>query len=559
MTDLVYWTRRVNRRQVLRSAALGSAGLAGAALLGCSSGASKQPATGASTGASPSAKTGTPKAGGRFSEVMDAAPTNFDMYTNTSNIATHAISPCTNQLVQFDPDDAWEKPARIKPDLATSWEMSPDGLTYIFKLVQNAKFHDGQPFTSADVVASLDRNLNPPKGYSPARGTQLKPIKSLEAPDAHTFVMKLSRPSAAMLSILAQGFTVMYSERDLKGTFDYKTKINGTGPFRLREYKTGTEVILDKNKDYHVPNRPYLDGHHVYYVPDPATQLAQTLSGNILMNDRVFPADQDAVQKSQGDKFTYPRIPVLSLTALTIQTKRAPMNDARVRLALALVLDRNEGIQVLASGVGTVGGYMLPGGSWALSKEEFAKLPGCGSYSEANVAEAKKLMAAAGVPANRKLVMMAADATDHQRNVTYVTSQVSKLGWNVSADIQDNATIRTRSIAGDFEMTARNVAGAIDDADTWYPVTYLKGAPSNYSKTDSQVVEDLFAKQSVEVDPKKRFELVTELQKASIGQLGDIPIYWRSRHAVLNKVVKDYTVHHNNYNNHRYENVWLDK
>ena len=559
MTDLLHWSHQVNRRQVLRGAGMGTAGLAGAALLGCSSGP-KPAAPGASTGGAPAAaKPMTPKTGGRFSEVLDGSPVDFNPFTNTSNIASHVTNPCTNQLVQMDPDDMWEKSSGIKPDLAKSWEITPDGLTYTFKLIQNAKFHDGTPFTAADVIATLDRNKNPPKGVSSPRSTQLKPVKSVEAPDPYTVVIKLTRPAAVMLPVLAQGWMVMQSEKDIKGTFDYKNKINGTGPFRLREYRLGTQAILDRNKDYHIKDRPYLDGHDMNYIPDPATQLAQTLAGNILFNDRVFPTDQDAVKKSQGDKFTYPRTPVMSVTTLRIQTKKAPWSDIRVRQALSMVLDRQEALNVLSSGVGYIGGLMIPGGSYAYSQEEFEKLPNYQPYTTASLAEAKKLMAAAGVPAARSMKMLSGSQTDLARNTTYTASQITKLGWTVTAEVVDDATLRTRQNAGDFELSSGNVAGAIDDPDTWWPDNYLKDSPSNFSKMESQEIEDLFNKQSIEQDPQKRIAITKELQKATMLQYGTIPIYWRNRIAVVSKIVKDYTLHVNNYNNNRYEHVWLDK
>ena len=394
------------------------------------------------------------------------------------------------------------------------------------------------------------------------RQSQMKIIRTMETPDPYTLVLKLTRPSSplTMLPVLGQGWLLIYSEGSIKSNFDFRTKINGTGPYRLTEYKLGTQVLLEKNKNYHVPNRPYMDGVDIYVIPDASTQLAQTQAGNLLLNDRVFPNDQTAFKKSaDAEKFTYPSIPVLSMTSLLVNTTRTPWKDDRVRQALSMSFDRNAAIQILQSGVGNLGGYLLPGGSWALPKEDFEKLPGYTPHSEAGVAEAKKLLAAAGVPADFKTPVQTGPATDNRATATYMISQLQKLGWNVTADIQDSATGRARLIAGEFDLSNHNMPGAIDDPDTTFQEHLLKDAPSNFAKTSKQDVEDLFLKQTSELDPVKRAALAKDLQKAALVQWGMIAIYWRNRNAIINKQVKDYVLHMNSYNNERYESVWLDK
>src|SRR5207244_8864911 len=130
--------------------------------------------------------------------------------------------------------------------------------TYTFKMVQNAKFHDGTPFVAADVQASLQRQITPPKELlGPPRQGQLAVISKMETPDNYTLKMSMKQPVSplSMLPILAQGWMVVYSKKDIDANFDFKKNINGTGPHRFKGYDRGNKVTYEHNKDYFVKNR----------------------------------------------------------------------------------------------------------------------------------------------------------------------------------------------------------------------------------------------------------------------------------------------------------------
>ena len=269
MENSNYWSRRLSRRSIVRGAALGGVGLAGAALIGCGSDEEEE-ATATATqapagdgGATPAATEAAAmgKRGGTLKFHISAEPPNFDMHANSTYAVAHPTTPMYNQLVQFDPGIPENSPSTVIPDLAESWEVSDDGLKITFNLVQNATFHEGQPFISADIAATFGRIMDPPDGVVSPRRDQFKPVSGIETPDDYTVVFNLSRPVASMLAIIATPWNAIYSAADIAGGVDFKQVINGTGPFRLKEYQRGNRVGLDPPDQFLGAERVVLQRH----------------------------------------------------------------------------------------------------------------------------------------------------------------------------------------------------------------------------------------------------------------------------------------------------------
>ena len=160
--------------------------------------ATKAPAGAAATSATGGAVASAGKPGGRLHLISTGDPPSFDLHQESTSATNYVTSLAYNQLVKMDPLVGIETPKSVVADLATSWEIAPDGQTYVFHLVPNAKFHDGTPMTSADVKASFERQKNPPKDLIlPPRQGQLDPIKTIETPDNYTVTLKLGRPCRA--------------------------------------------------------------------------------------------------------------------------------------------------------------------------------------------------------------------------------------------------------------------------------------------------------------------------------------------------------------------------
>src|SRR5688500_12603692 len=149
----------------------------------------------------------TPKAGGLLKFAVGAEPPNYDCHAQTSFAFIHPVRPHYNTLLKFDT----AKYPAIKGDLAESWTVSKDGLTYTFKVRRGVKFHDGSNFTSDDIKATYERIRKPPKGVLSLREAAYADIASIETPDAATVVFKLSKPNASMLANFASPWDCVYS------------------------------------------------------------------------------------------------------------------------------------------------------------------------------------------------------------------------------------------------------------------------------------------------------------------------------------------------------------
>jgi peptide/nickel transport system substrate-binding protein len=412
------------------------------------------------------------------------------------------------------------------------------------------------------VKASYERQQKPPKSLATApRGDQLKPIVSMQTPDKYTLVLKMGRPVSAlsMLPILAQGWMAIYSEKDIVADFDFKKKVNGTGPYIQKSYERGNKVVFDKNKDYFVKDRPYLDGMTVYIVPDASTSLANFQSGQIDYRG-LNVTEFGSMQKALGDKIEIQTVSSYGYEVINFNSQKKPWSDARVRRAVAMAVNRDDYIKVIGQGEGRPGGYHVDGGYWAISSDELLKIPGYEKANANTIAEARKLLDAAGVPNNSgpEVDLLTRAGSSFEPLSIFIVDQLQKVGIKSKVNIQETATAYDRLRTRDFDLCPWSHGFALDDPDALWAEFYVTGAPRNYSELSTKAIDELFLKQSSEQDQKKRLELVKELQRISIPEYGKVIMaHSQGRHAQWKKVM-DHVAHASTYNNRRWESVWLN-
>ena len=188
--------------------------------------------------ASPALQAQTPKKGGILSYAVVAEPPTYDCHATTTFATLHPVRPHYSGLLKITGDVNTK--LDIKGDLAESFEVSKDGLTYTFKLRRNVKFHDGTPFTAADIKASYERIIRPPEGIVSVRMALHADISSIETPDDYTAIFKLKAPNASMLNNFASPFNCIYSAKKLKQDQTYPEK----EPMRSEERRVGKECRL---------------------------------------------------------------------------------------------------------------------------------------------------------------------------------------------------------------------------------------------------------------------------------------------------------------------------
>jgi len=499
-----------------------------------------------------------PQRGGILKVSLSGDPPSLDMHQEQTFLVTIPISTIYNTLIVFDPHGF----PKIIGDLAKSWERSEDGKTWTFKLHEGVKFHDGTVLTSADVKASWDRIINPPEGVTSARRSLYQMIDSIEAPDKNTVVFNLKFPAASFFSTIAHPSNFIYTKADIdKGPDWHKKNTNGTGPFKLKRYVRGSSLEVERNPDYFKEGLPYMDGIKYFMIKDLSASAKSVRSGRTDVEFRGFPpAEVEAIQQQMGDKVVvrYPKS--LSHWGVAINVDKKPFDDERVRKALSLGLDRYDMAKTLKplSGLETVGALMHPDTEWGLQPEEMQDLPGFNPDTEANIQEAKRLLAEAGYPNGFKTVLTNRSVKLPYIDMgVYIVSAWKKIGVDAEHKLEESATWSATRRNRDFELMIDPFGSqAAGDPDELL-VKFTTGASSNWGRFSDPEVDALYKQQQVELDPQKRIELAKELQRKVISKANWLPgLYW-TRIEVRSTKIKNYEPHHSHWMNRRLEDVWL--
>ncbi|HEX6611287.1 MAG TPA: ABC transporter substrate-binding protein, partial [Hyphomicrobiaceae bacterium] len=304
----------------------------------------------------------TPKKGGIMNIAVVAEPPNYDCHGSTTFGLAHPVFPHYSTLIRYAGD--W-KSMKIESDAAESWTVSPDGLTFTFKLRKDVKFHDGSPMTSADVKATYERIKNPPTGVVSARRALYEDITSIDTPDDQTVIFKIKAPNASMLDGFASPWNCIYSAAKLKENPRYpETNIMGTGPFAFIEHVKGSSWEGKRFDGYFRQGKPYLDGFKMFFVKSSALATG-LIGGQFDIELRgLTPGERDQIMGgAKKDDFVVLEGPWSASLMLTLNAKKKPFDDVRVRQALLLALDRWGGAPAMAkiSLMKYVGGFTRPG------------------------------------------------------------------------------------------------------------------------------------------------------------------------------------------------------
>ena len=321
------------------------------------------------------------------------------------------------------------------------------------------------------------------------------------------------------------------------------------------KYERGVKVTMERNKDYFVKERPYLDGLDIYIMPQESSRDAALQAGQVQVGS-MSAGSAESLKKTIGDKAVYAKRSTMGFSVLNYNTSKAPWNDERVRRAVNLAISREEAIKIVVKGEGTIGGYLLPGGDWALPQAEIQKVSGYEPQGPNSVAEAKKLLDAAGVKDGLNVTLLVRQAF-YEDLCLFTGDQLSKLGMKVKQDPAETAVAYDRINKRNFDLVPWGHAVSLDDPDALWGEMYLKGAPRNYSELSTPEIEAAFLKQSVELDPAKRKALVADLQKVSLPALGKSIYYWSLSQTAAWKQVQGYVPHVSPYNDKKFDNIWL--
>ncbi|HVX77521.1 MAG TPA: ABC transporter substrate-binding protein [Bradyrhizobium sp.] len=416
------------------------------------------------------------------------------------------------------------------PGLAQSWEVSPDHLTYTFKLYPNITFHDGTPLTADDVIFSVTKLLV--ETHARARGIFTR-IEKAEAPDPLTVVFKLKAPFAAFLGGFDCTTAPILPKHIYEGTDFRKNPANekaiGCGPFKLKEWVRGSHVLLVKHEGYYRPGEPHLDEIIYRVIPDAASRSVALEQGTVQLT-----------QWSDVEPFDVKRLsalPNLTMTTkgyelfaphqwLELNNRIAPMNDKRFRQAVMYAIDRKALLSRVYFGLGKVA--TGPVSSKTRFYEKDVK------QYEYSPDKAKALLDEMGLkpgPDGKRVTipyLVPPYGEIYQRAAEFIRQSLSRVGVDFQLQGTDVGGWAEKCGNWDFSVT-QNLVYQLGDPALGVSRTYItsnirKGVLfSNTSGYSNPEVDRLFEEAATATSDDKRQELYSAVQKILVE---DVPVVW---------------------------------
>lgn len=503
------------------------------------------------------------KYGGVLNSMLRENPAHFSpLEVNTLEPVITAV-PTYNNLVVFDPLKAQESLANVIPDLAEKWTTSDGGKRLTFTLRRGVKWQDGKPFTSADVKHTLDlvRGEGKTKLRLNPRKTWMWNVKDVVTNGDHEVTVVLGTPQRSLLALLATHLMpIVPAHLD---PAELRARPMGTGPFRVKEIVPEQSVLLERNPDYWMKGRPYLDGIRFTIIKSRPARMAALQTGQM---DFSFANDMTANTRDQLKK-AVPTIRIQETATngtdnLLINTRRPPFDNLKIRQALNLALDRSSFITSMYQGTAMVGGVMVPPpyGVWGLVPAEVQKLPGYGDHAK-NVAEARHLMEGLGFgPTNLLKVTVSTRALDiYVDSAVWVVSQLKTIYMEPTLEQVETASWFPKLVKRDFQLGVNFTAGVVDDPDALFFENFACGSERNYSDYCNEEIQKLFVAQSGETNPAKRLALVHEIDARLQIDVARPILAHKIEFFATQPYVKNLIAHQSVYNYWRFQEVWLDK
>lgn len=463
-------------------------------------------------------------AGGTLNLIVQPEPPTINIGVNRLGPSTFVGNKIYDSLLTYSPD------LKPLPKLAESWSISDDGLVYTFDLRKNVKWHDGQPFTAKDVVFSFQKFL--PALQARSR-LNLEEVKEIATPDDHTVVFTLKQPFPAFIYVHN---TAVLPAHLYEGVTDFRNaeanqKFVGTGPFKFAEWTKGSFIHLVKNPDYYLAGKPHLDDLYFHVIPDANSRAIAFETGQV-----------DVLRAGDVENFDLRRLDELPAVELTeagweylqpvgyihLNNRHKPLDDVRVRQAIAHAIDRQFIVDTIFAGFG----HETNGPLSRLSQFKDASVE---TKYEYDAAKANALLDEAGLKPNADGVRFEVQLVPlpygelWQRQAEYTREALAAVGIKVNLIATDVPGWFKRLTTFDYDLGQNFVYTTADPAiGISYAYTTVEGdnagtTGGNVNGYSNPTVDKILAEAAHENAVAKRKALYSQAQ-AVISK--DVPLVW---------------------------------
>lgn len=486
---------RISRRRMLASAGL--AGLAAVA-----------PGLGAAI--SGEAQAAEPKPGGVLKAAFSADPAGFDPVRGPSGMSHVVIEQVYSTLMALDPD------AVPYPELAESFEVSDDGLQYVFKLRAGVTFHNGDELTAEDVKFSFDRLRAKDSGYS--YGAQVETIASVDAVDKLIVKFTLSKRTGPFLTYMAFPGSSVVPKKLVESGHDLNAAPVGSGPFKFVSYEPRSAIKFERNPNYFQAGKPYFDAMEYRIIPDITALTDAVMSGEVNFSNEIPPKDWATVaanadlatQAVEGSRYYW----------LLPNNTHKPLDNPKVRQAVGLALDRSALVAgaFFGQAVPLLGG-VVPKWNWGYADINFFK-------DGADVEGAKKLLAEAGFPDGFETSMTMASSFPAMMAMAPII-QANLAAAGIKAEIKTMEIPRYWDEVwgpSNFDITAMYWVSPLADPDDFVTNNYKCGMAINVQKSCSKEMDALLDEAKSGATQEERKASYKKMQELSLQEMGIVPL-----------------------------------
>ena len=405
----------------------------------------------------------------------------------------------------------------ITPLLAESWSIDPDGKSYTFKLKKGVKFHDGEAFDAADVKFSFER-AKAEGSTNKAKKAVFDNIARIDTPDPSTVIVVLNQADGNFLFRMGENTAVIL---DPKSAATTSTKPIGTGPFKFDSWAKGASVTLVKNDAYRSAAAVKLKKVTYRFISDNAAQVAALLAGDVDGIPRGVSA-QNVKQFQSDARFSVTIGGTEGKTIVSINNKKKPFDDVRVRRALAAAIDRKAVIDGSSEGYGKpIGSHLVP------SDAGYVDLTGANPY---NPEKAKALLKEAGVTLPLNVTLSLPPPPYARQAGEIVAAQLAKVGINAKIENVEWAQWLSGPFKGNFDLT---IISHVE------PLDFDRYAdPKYYWGYDSKAYNKLLADYNSSADAKTRTKLIGDIQRQLATDAVNVYLYQLPQFAIGKKQLK---------------------